>query len=178
MEVLDEPFDGVKIIGLDAYKDERGFFLENYQKSNYEAVGIKDHFIQDNLSRSFKNVLRGVHFTRKRNQSQILTVISGKIFDVIVDIRQESQTFGKWHGIYLGEDSPRQIYMSHGFAHGFCVVSDMTNIHYKVNQFYDPEDNFGFAWNDHEVKIDWPIDRPIISPRDKMHPPLSNIFDM
>lgn len=177
MEVLSEPFDGVKIIGLDVYEDERGFFLENYQRSNYAAIGVEEDFIQDNHSRSFKNVLRGMHFTRERPQSQILTVMSGKIFDVVVDVRPESQTFGNWRGVYLGEDSPRQIYMAHGVAHGFCVVSDVADLHYKVNQYYDPTDNFGLCPNDPGIGIKWPIINPVINKRDMMHPLLRSIFN-
>jgi len=175
MKVLQEPFQGVKILGPECYKDARGFFLETFQKERYAEVGITEEFVQDNHSRSEKNVLRGLHFTRKKPQSQIVTVIRGKIFDVVVDIRVDSPTFGKWFGTELSDEGHRQIYMPHGFAHGFCVLSDWADLHYKVSQKYDPTDEGGLNWSDPELKIQWPVKKTLISNRDKGHPYLTQL---
>ena len=158
--------DGILLIEPECYSDQRGFFLESYEQSRYRQFGILEEFIQDNHSRSKKNVLRGMHFTKNNPQAQIVTVMRGRIFDVVVDVRKESPTFGQWFGVELGDQGPRQIYMAHGFAHGFCVLSDYADLHYKVSHRYDASDEGGLIWNDSEVKIDWPIKDPIISERD------------
>ena len=168
--------DGILLIEPKIYVDHRGFFLENYDLNKYHEIGIKDDFIQDNHSRSVKGVLRGLHFTTNKPQAQILTVMRGRIFDVVVDIRKKSPTFGKWFGVELSDQGPRQVYMSHGFAHGFCVLSDYVDLHYKVSQRYDPMDDGGLRWNDPDIKIDWPIDSPILSNRDKHHPLLKDFL--
>ena len=134
MKVLQEPFQGVKILEPECYIDARGFFLETFQKERYAEVGITEEFVQDNHSRSEKNVLRGLHFTRRKPQSQLVTVIRGKIFDVVVDIRKNSKTYCQWHGAELSEEGPRQIYMAHGFAHGFCVLSEFADLHYSYSE--------------------------------------------
>ena len=175
MKVLQQPFQGIKILDPEFHKDERGFFLECFQKERYAKIGITEEFVQDNHSRSVKNVLRGLHFTRKKPQSQIVTVMRGKIFDVVVDIRVNSPTFGKWFGIELSDGGQRQIYMPHGFAHGFCVLSDWADLHYKVSQKYDPTDEGGLNWNDPEIKIKWPLKKIVMSNRDKGHPYLTQL---
>jgi len=167
--------DGILLIEPIFYQDERGFFMESFQKERYAEVGITEEFVQDNHSRSVKNVLRGLHFTRKKPQSQIVTVMRGKIFDVVVDIRVNSPTFGKWFGIELSDGGQRQIYMPHGFAHGFCVLSDWADLHYKVSQKYDPTDEGGLNWNDPEIKIQWPLKEIVMSNRDKGHPYLTQL---
>ena len=167
--------DGILLIEPIVYQDERGFFLESFQKERYAKVGITEEFVQDNHSRSSKNVLRGLHFTREKQQSQIVTVMQGKIFDVVVDIRKDSPTFGKWFGTELSDEGHRQIYMPHGFAHGFCVLSDWADLHYKVSQIYDPTDEYGIVWNDHKLKIDWPTKNPNISKRDLAHQKLEDL---
>ena len=172
MKVLLEPFDGVKVLEPTRFADSRGFFLESFHQGNYGALGIQEAFVQDNHSRSVRNVLRGLHFTRKKAQSQILTVIRGRIFDVVVDLRRGSPSSGKWFGAELSDEGPRQIYMAHGFAHGFCVLSEIADLHYKVSQFYDPADEGGLRWDDPTVAIKWPVSAPIISPRDLAHPRL------
>ena len=151
------------------FEDARGFFLESFEQERYRALGIAENFVQDSHSRSRKNVLRGLHFTRNRPQAQIVTVMRGKIFDVVVDIRKDSPTFGKWFGAELSDEGPRQVYMAHRYAHGFCVLSDYADLHYKVSQRYDPSDEGGLIWNDREVNIDWPIKDPVISERDAQH---------
>ena len=125
------------------FRDERGFFLESFQQARYREAGIADAFVQDNLSRSSKGVLRGLHFQVRRPQAQIVTVVRGRIFDAVVDLRRNSATFGRWFGTELSDDGPRQIYMAPGFAHGFCVLSDIADLHYKVSSLYDAEDESG-----------------------------------
>ncbi len=162
-------FDGILLIEPAVYTDDRGFFLESFEKERYRELGITDEFVQDNHSRSARNVLRGLHFTRKKPQAQIVTVMRGKIFDVVVDIRKNSPTFGEWFGTELSDEGPRQIYMAHGFAHGFCVLSEYADLHYKVSQRYEPGDEGGLLWNDPDICIDWPISTPIVSSRDGNH---------
>ncbi|MFA6014044.1 MAG: dTDP-4-dehydrorhamnose 3,5-epimerase [Gallionellaceae bacterium] len=169
MKVSKCHLEGILLIEPAIFADDRGFFLESFERKRYRELGIVEEFVQDNHSRSAKNVLRGLHFTKNKPQSQIMTVIRGRVFDVIVDIRKDSSTFGKWFGTELGDEGPRQIYMAHGFAHGFCVLSDYADLHYKVSQRYDASDEGGLIWNDSDVKIAWPIKDPIISERDARH---------
>lgn len=176
MNITSTPLKGILLIEPRCFQDERGFFLESYKRERYQAAGIMENFVQDNHSRSKKNVLRGLHFTRNKPQAQILTVVRGKIFDVVVDIRKDSPTFGKWFGTELSDEGPRQVYMTHGFAHGFCVLSEYADLHYKVSQRYDPNDDGGLRWNDSDIGIEWPIHTPIISDRDGNHPMLRSIF--
>lgn len=157
------------------FRDERGFFLESFSYERYQAAGITDSFVQDNHSRSVKGVLRGLHFQVRQPQAQIVTVMHGSIFDVAVDLRSNSSTFSRWFGIKLSEDGPRQIYMSPGFAHGFCVLSDVADVHYKVSRIYDHNDEGGVLWNDPHIGIDWPIEVPQLSIRDAAYPKLREI---
>lgn len=170
MKVSKCKLDGILLIEPKLYPDVRGFFLESFEKEKYQDLGMVEEFIQDNHSRSQKNVLRGLHFTKNKPQAQIVTVISGRVFDVVVDIRKNSPTFGQWFGTELSSEGTRQIYMPHGFAHGFCVLSESADLHYKVSQRYDPTDDGGLIWNDDQINIDWPIKNPIISERDLTHP--------
>ena len=154
----------------------RSIILETYQKERYQQAGITDKFVQDNHSRSAKGVLRGMHFQIKKPQAQIVTVMHGKIFDVVVDLRNKSKTFGQWHGVELGENSKvRQVYMAPGFAHGFCVLSKFADLHYKVSGEYDPADEGGLHWNDPKVGIRWPDLIFQIKKRDKDFPFLEGI---
>ena len=177
MKVEKCPLDGILLIEPVSYADERGFFLETYERERYRALGITEEFVQDNHSRSARNVLRGLHFTRNKPQAQLLTVMRGVIFDVVVDIRKDSPTFGQWFGKELSSDKgPRQIYMAHGFAHGFCVLSDYADLHYKVSQKYDPKDEGGLLWNDQEIDVAWPICKPTLSERDSKNLLLSELY--
>jgi dTDP-4-dehydrorhamnose 3,5-epimerase len=169
------PLNGLLVIEPKCFKDERGFFLETYQAERYHEAGIVDTFVQDNQSRSIKGVLRGMHFQVKYPQAQIVTVLRGRIFDVGVDLRPASPTFGKWFGVELHDDGPRQIYMAPGFAHGFCVLSDWADLHYKVSRKYDANDEGGLYWNDADVGIEWPIDKPIVTTRDANFPKLNEL---
>jgi len=166
---------GLKLIEPQCFADERGFFLESFHAKRYGESGISDSFVQDNHSRSVQGVLRGLHFQVANPQAQIVTVIRGRIFDVAVDLRPDSSTFGRWFGIELSDKGPRQIYMAPGFAHGFCVLSEIADLHYKVTRFYDRHDEGGLIWNDHDIGIDWPIRDPTISMRDRSYPRLRDL---
>jgi len=177
IKVKKTSLEGFLIVELETFKDDRGFFLETFQEKNYKEVGITDKFVQDNQSRSSKGVLRGMHFQVKRPQAQIVTVMRGCIFDVGVDLRQNSSTFGQWYGVELSDVGQRQVYMAPGIAHGFCVLSDLADLHYKVSRFYDPDDECGMVWNDSEVNIDWPSITPLIHQRDATYQSLSQLID-
>jgi dTDP-4-dehydrorhamnose 3,5-epimerase len=176
MRVIETELRGVLIIEPRCFRDERGFFLESFQSSRYREAGIVDEFMQDNHSRSVKNVLRGLHFTVRQPQAQVVTVMHGKIFDVVVDLRKSSPTFGRWFGAELSDEGPRrQIYMAPGFAHGFCVLSEIADLHYKVSRFYDHADEGGLLWNDPQIGIRWPVKTPIVSKRDSAYPVLREL---
>jgi len=177
IKVKKTPLEGFLIVELQTFKDDRGFFLETFQKKSYIEAGIMDKFVQENQSRSRKGVLRGMHFQVKRPQAQIVTVMRGCIFDVGVDLRQNSSTFGKWYGVELSDAGQRQVYMAPGIAHGFCVLSDLADLHYKVSRFYDPSDECGMIWNDSETNIDWPSITPLVHQRDAAYKSLSQLID-
>ncbi len=175
MLVKQTGLEGLLVVEPKCFADERGFFLENYQRERYRDAGILDEFVQDNHSRSVGGVLRGMHFQVKLPQAQIVTVMHGRIFDVAVDLRQNSKTFKKWFGVELSDHGPRQIYMAPGFAHGFCVLSDVADLHYKVSRFYDHGDEGGLLWNDPDIGIKWPIQNPVVAARDAAFPLLRDI---
>ena len=175
MRINKTPLEGFLIIEPDYFQDQRGFFLETYQEHRYVNVGINDKFVQDNHSHSKKGVLRGLHFQINRPQAQLVTVIQGHVFDVGVDLRPNSKTFGKWHGVELSSGKKNQVYLAPGFAHGFCVLSDTVDLHYKVSLKYDASDEGGLLWNDPDLAIKWPIEDPIITTRDNSYPRLSEL---
>ena len=175
MIIKSTPLTGLLVIEPKCFRDDRGFFLETYQSARYRDAGIVDTFVQDNQSRSRKGVLRGMHFQVNRPQAQIVTVIQGWIFDVGVDLRPSSPTFGQWFGAELHDTGPCQIYMAPGFAHGFCVLSDWADLHYKVSCNYDADDESGLLWNDVDVGIDWPIGNPALTARDANYPKLKDL---
>ena len=177
IKVKSTSLEGFLIVEPNCYKDDRGFFLETYQEDIYKAAGITDKFVQDNQSRSIKGVIRGMHFQVNKPQAQIVTIMRGLVFDVGVDLRQNSPTFGRWHGVKLSDVGQRQVYMAPGIAHGFCVLSDLADLHYKVSRFYDPDDECGMVWNDSEVNIDWPSITPLIHQRDATYQSLSQLID-
>lgn len=172
MKIEATGLDGLLLIEPVCYRDARGFFLESFQANCYRDAGIADEFVQDNHSRSTKGVLRGLHFQIKRPQAQIVTVIRGQIFDVAVDIRPGSPTFGRWRGFELSDEGVRQIYAAPGFAHGFCVLSDIADLHYKVGPLYDHDDEGGLVWDDPDIGVRWPIGTPTMSERDRNYPRL------
>jgi dTDP-4-dehydrorhamnose 3,5-epimerase len=175
MRVVPTDLAGLLLIEPRCFRDERGFFLESFQAERYRDSGISNAFVQDNHSRSRQGVLRGLHFQIKHPQAQIVTVIRGCIFDVAVDLRHWSPTFGKWCGTPLSDEGPRQLYMAPGFAHGFCVLSDFADLHYKVSRLYDHTDEGGLIWSDSDVGIRWPIHAPMVSERDGSYPRLREL---
>ncbi len=167
MEVIEEPLPGLLVIKPDVYEDERGFFLETWQSERYKEVGIEEDFVQDNWSRSTESVLRGLHFQNEHPQGKLVSVRGGRVFDVAVDIRPESETFGEWYGNELSVQNHLQMYIPPGFAHGFCVLSEIADFNYKCTNYYYPKDEGGIVWNDPSLEIDWPLKNPIISRKDK-----------
>ena len=175
MKITATPLEGLLVIEPCSFQDERGYFLEIFQDVRYREAGILDDFVQDNQSRSRNGVLRGMHFLVKRPQAQLVTVMRGRVFDVGVDLRPCSRTFGSWYGVELGDSGPRQVYMAPGFAHGFCVLSDWADLHYKVSHQYDASDEGGLLWNDPYVNIQWPILKPKVTLRDSNYPMLKSL---
>ena len=165
----------VLLIEPKLHYDNRGFFYENFKESDFISYGISDKFIQENFSHSIKDVIRGLHFQKNpKAQSKLVSVVKGKIFDVAVDIRKNSPTYGKWVGEILSEQNRRSLYIPEGFAHGFCVLSEEADVFYKVTQEYSPKDERGIIWNDPEIDITWPIDKPILQEKDSVLPILKN----
>mgnify|MGYP006444534021 CR=1 FL=1 len=178
MNVIDTCIDDVKIIEPKVFGDERGFFLETFQADRYVATaGINHTFVQDNHSRSARGVLRGLHFQKTRPQGKLVRVVRGEVFDVAVDIRPDSPTFGRWQGVLLNEENKRQFWVPPGLAHGFVVLSDLADFEYKCTDYYDPADEGCLIWNDAEVGIDWPIEEPLLSAKDKAGSSFSELFD-
>ena len=176
MKVIPTSIPDYVIIEPEVFGDERGFFLESYHSLKYsQLAGIKLPFIQDNHSRSSKGVLRGLHFQKKKPQGKLVRVVRGEVFDVAVDIRKNSPTYGSWESIILSEDNKKQFWVPPGFAHGFCVLSDVADFEYKCTDFYDSSDEGGLLWNDSDIGIDWPIKNPILSKKDNNASNLINL---
>jgi dTDP-4-dehydrorhamnose 3,5-epimerase len=162
--------DGLFIIEPTVFGDERGFFMETYHAKEFNEAGINVTFVQDNHSKSKKGVLRGLHFQYNNPQGKLVRVIKGEVYDVAVDLRKGSSTYGKWEGVILSEENKKQFYVPEGFAHGFLVLSDDAEFTYKCTNFYDADDEGGILWNDPDVGIEWPInniDGIILSEKDK-----------
>ena len=175
MNVIQTELNGVLIIEPDAFKDPRGFFMETYNRQRYCQAGIEHVFVQDNLSFSVKNTLRGLHFQISHPQAKLVQVIAGEIFDVAVDIRPASTSFGKWTGITLSGQNKRQLFIPEGFAHGFCVLSETAYFSYKCSDFYAPGDEGGLLWSDPGIGIQWPVQKAIVSEKDKVYPHLADL---
>ena len=157
------------------FNDERGYFFENFNDSVFKQNEINLNFVQENFSRSKKNVIRGLHYQNNpKAQAKLVTVVSGEIFDVAVDLRKNSPTFGKWVSEILSEINHKLLYVPEGFAHGFCVLSNDATVLYKTNQEYSPDDERGIIWNDPDLNISWPISEPILSQKDQNLPFLKN----
>ena len=159
------------------FGDNRGFFLETYHQDRYRRGGIQCSFVQDNHSHSQKNILRGLHYQLKASQDKLIYVVTGEIFDVAVDIRKGSPTFGKWFGTRLSSGNKHQLFVPKGFAHGFCVLSETADVCYKCSALYDPEDDYGIYWSDPSIGIEWPLSEPILSPKDQKNPLFTDIPD-
>jgi dTDP-4-dehydrorhamnose 3,5-epimerase len=168
---------GVLVIEPDVHRDARGFFVETYHLDKYRNGGVEPSFVQDNLSQSVKHTLRGLHLQVRRPQGKLIRVIQGEIYDVSVDVRPDSPAFGRWFGVMLSADNFRQCYVPPGFAHGFCVMSDVAQVAYKCTELYSPADEIGILWNDPALGIKWPFDDPILSDRDRRHPTLEGAMD-
>ena len=167
MQIKATPLDGVLVIEPRVFEDERGYFLEIHHQQRFQSAKIDGVFVQDNLSFSKNNVLRGLHFQKTKPQAKLIQVISGGIFDVAVDLRPDSPTFGQWFGVVLSEENKRQLFVPKGFAHGFCVLSHCAHVAYKCSDYYDPEDEVGLLWSDPDIGIDWPVKDPILSAKDR-----------
>lgn len=166
MQIKTTPLEGMLIIEPRKFADDRGYFMETHHLQRYQSADIHSTFVQDNLSYSTKNVLRGLHFQKTKPQAKLVQAVTGGIFDVGVDLRPDSPTFGKWFGAVLSEDNRRQIFVPEGFAHGFCVLSESAHVAYKCSDYYDPEDEGGLLWSDPDIAINWPITDPILSAKD------------
>jgi dTDP-4-dehydrorhamnose 3,5-epimerase len=165
----------VILVETQSFSDNRGFFLENFKASPFISNGINTKFVQDNFSHSIKGVLRGLHYQKiPKAQSKLVTALRGKIFDVAVDIRENSPTFGQWAGEILSDQNHKSLYIPQGFAHGFCVLSEDADVFYKVNNEYSPENERGIIWNDPQININWPTDTPILHEKDSTLPLLQN----
>ena len=167
----------VLVIEPDVHMDGRGFFLETYHVDRYREHGIAGPFVQDNHSRSVAGTLRGLHLQVRHAQGKLIRVIEGEVFDVAVDVRRGSPTFGRWVGVTLTADNFRQCYVPPGFAHGFCVVSPIAQVEYKATDVYDPAGELGVAWNDPALAIRWPVSQPLLSARDSAYPTLAEVLD-
>jgi len=172
LQVLNTPLGDVKLIQPQRFGDNRGWFAEVFNQSTFSAAGLPEQFVQDNQSRSLRGTLRGLHAQLLQPQGKLIRALQGEIFDVAVDIRPGSPTFGKWTGATLSADDFRQMFVPPGLAHGFCVLSDFAEVAYKCTDFYDPDDEIGVRWNDPDLGIDWPIRDPLLSEQDATLPTL------
>jgi dTDP-4-dehydrorhamnose 3,5-epimerase len=173
--------EGVYIIETGVFGDNRGYFMETYNYNEFKEAGLDEVFVQDNQSKSRKGVLRGLHFQKTHPQGKLVRVVKGEVFDVAVDIRKDSKTYGKWVGVTLSEENKKQFYIPQGFAHGFVVLSEEAEFCYKCTDFYHPEDEGGILWNDKEINIQWPLngikaEELTLSEKDKKWPKLREIL--
>ncbi len=177
MKVIETKLPGVLIIEPKVFGDARGFFLETFQKQRYAEADIPGEgleFVQDNHSRSRKGVLRGLHFQLENPQGKLVSAGTGAVFDVAADVNPDSPTYGQWVGVNLSEENHRQLWIPPGYAHGFCVLSDVADFQYKCTALYHPQSDSGVAWDDADLKIDWPVDEPLLSDKDKALPALKD----
>jgi dTDP-4-dehydrorhamnose 3,5-epimerase len=177
MRTLDTRLDGLILLRPDAFADERGFFLESYRRAWFTELGLDVAFVQDNHSRSARGTLRGLHFQASPGQAKLVRVARGAIRDVVVDLRRSSPTFGEHEHFALDDREHLQLFVPVGFAHGFCVVSDVADVTYKVSSYYDAAAERGIAWDDPALSIDWPMRDPIVSERDRRNPTLAEARD-
>ncbi len=173
IEVKKTEIEGVCIIEPKVFGDERGYFMETYNEIDFKNAGLNYSFVQDNQSKSKKGVLRGLHFQKTYPQAKLVRVLDGEVFDVAVDLRKDSKTYGKWVGVVLSGENKKQFMIPRGFAHGFVVLSETATFAYKCDEFYHPEDEGGIMWNDPDIGIEWPYEgEPLLSEKDKNHPSL------
>ncbi|OJH40403.1 dTDP-4-dehydrorhamnose 3,5-epimerase [Cystobacter ferrugineus] len=174
MKRLDTALPEVILLEPKRFGDDRGFFMEMFHAKRYAEAGIPGPFVQDNFSRSAKGILRGLHFQEPNAQGKLVQVLVGAVYDVAVDIRRGSPTFGRWVGVELSADNRRQLWVPPGFAHGFCVLSESADFHYKCTDFYAPGSEHGIAWNDPDLGIPWPVTSPLLSAKDSAAPRLKD----
>ncbi len=175
--VLETELEGVVLLEPVVHGDERGFLVETFSAGPWREAGVDCDFVQDNHSRSSEGILRGLHFQRSPGQAKLVRCMRGRIWDVAVDLRRGSPTFGRWEGHELDDERHRQLFVPKGFAHGFCVLSDIADVHYKLSAPYDPATEAGIAWDDPSVAVEWPIADPKVSERDATAPSLAEIKD-
>jgi dTDP-4-dehydrorhamnose 3,5-epimerase len=172
---LETGIDGLVLVEPVVHGDDRGFLVETYSAREWAEAGIEADFVQDNHSRSTAGTLRGLHFQTDPGQAKLVRCLRGRVWDVAVDLRRDSPTYGRWEAHELDDVSHRQLYVPVGFAHGFCALSEVADVHYRISSYYDPASEAGFAWDDPDVGIEWPIDGPQVSDRDATAPKLSEI---
>lgn len=177
MNIIKTPFSDVLLIQPKIFEDSRGFFYESFNQNKYRELGINKLFVQDNISRSVRNTLRGMHYQITKPQAKLVSVIKGEVFDVVIDIRKNSPNFGKWAGFILNDQNHHQLYIPEGFAHGFCVLSETADFMYKCTDYYFPEGERGVRFDDPDINIQWPIDlkQAIVSDKDKIYSVLAQI---
>ncbi len=177
MNVEATPLPGVLLVTPRVFGDARGFFLETFSAERYAEVGIVGPFVQDNWSRSLKHTLRGLHFQQPNAQGKLVGVLRGAVYDVAVDVRTDSPTFGKWYGVELSDGNKQQLWVPPGFAHGFCVLSDEADFVYKCTALYAPHSERSVLWNDPNIGIEWPVKTPLLSAKDAAAPPLAALVE-
>jgi dTDP-4-dehydrorhamnose 3,5-epimerase len=174
---LDTEIEDLVLVEPEVHGDERGFLVETYSAEAWREVGIDSEFVQDNHSRSRGNILRGLHFQTTPGQAKLVRCLRGRIWDVAVDLRRDSPTYRRWEGYELDDERHRQLFVPVGFAHGFCVLSDTADVHYRLSSYYDPATEAGIAWDDPDVGVEWPLAEPQLSERDRSAPRLAEIAD-
>lgn len=176
-ERLETKLGGVVLLEPSVFGDERGFFVETYSRDAWAELGVEPEFVQHNHSRSGRGILRGLHFQTQPGQAKLLRCARGAIFDVAVDLRRDSPTYGQWEGHVLDDERHRQLFVPVGFAHGFVVLSDVADVAYLVSSVYDPATEAGIAWDDPDVGVEWGVEEPVLSERDRTAPTLAEIAD-
>lgn len=169
---------GLALIEPDVHGDDRGFLVESYRESVWSELGVETAFVQQNSSRSARGTLRGIHFQTHPGQAKLVRCVRGEIFDVAVDLRRDSPTFGKWEGHRLDDRLHRQLFVPVGFGHGFCVLSEEADVSYQLSSYFDPATEAGIAWDDPGIGIEWPVDSPLLSERDRTAPRLAEVADL
>lgn len=178
LEFHETSLEGVLLIEPRVFRDSRGHFLETWRQDLFEGAGIDCGFVQDNHSRSRRGVIRALHFQTHPGQAKLVRVARGSVHDVTVDLRRSSPTFGRWQGFDLDDETGRMLFVPVGFAHGFCVTSEVADVCYRVSSVYDPATEKGLAWDDPEVGVVWPTDAPVLSDRDRANPTLAELRDL
>jgi dTDP-4-dehydrorhamnose 3,5-epimerase len=174
---IETRLEGLVVVEPEVHGDQRGFLVETFQAETWRELGVDVQLVQHNHSRSVRRTLRGLHFQTRPGQAKLVRCSSGRIFDVAVDLRRDSPTFGQWEGYQLDDRSHRQLFVPVGFGHGFCVLSESADVHYQLSSYYDPSTESGIAWDDPDVGVQWPVEDPLLSERDKAAPRLAEVRD-